>query len=157
MMHSRAVRAPRRWGEGESPRCFGAVTDRRRERGSLLPRAGCTCRRRHTRAAASSGVAGQYSGAPRVRGGGCGAGVALPALTRPRPSRRGPSEILGQLIQDARAAGLAHTVLPPPPALLSRHFLDSGLLILSRFPIVAHASMTYQAASDADATMAEGP
>ena len=39
------------------------------------------------------------------------------------------------IVRAAHEAGLVHSVLPPAPAIMSRQMVDSGLVILSRFPI----------------------
>jgi endonuclease/exonuclease/phosphatase family metal-dependent hydrolase len=47
------------------------------------------------------------------------------------------------LIQKAREAGFLYHVKSPNPTALSSHFIDGGLLILSRFPIVSHEFCPY--------------
>merc|ERR1712216_200055 len=60
------------------------------------------------------------------------------------------------LINAARQSGLSYSFLPPAPPLVSRHLLDSGLVILSRFPISHSGSMTYKHWCNVDQIMAKG-
>ena len=50
-----------------------------------------------------------------------------------------------RLIQAAKDQGFHWHALPPSPGILSYSWIDSGLLILSRLPIVEVQFYTYQA------------
>eukprot|EP00656_Telonema_subtile_P006828 TRINITY_DN13181_c0_g1_i3.p1 TRINITY_DN13181_c0_g1~~TRINITY_DN13181_c0_g1_i3.p1 ORF type:complete len:416 (+),score=73.94 TRINITY_DN13181_c0_g1_i3:188-1435(+) len=60
------------------------------------------------------------------------------------------------IIKAAHRAGLVHTVLPPAAKALSRNMIDSGLMILSRFPIHKEGSLTFKAACYIDQICAKG-
>eukprot|EP01116_Phalansterium_solitarium_P011186 TRINITY_DN26800_c0_g1_i1.p1 TRINITY_DN26800_c0_g1~~TRINITY_DN26800_c0_g1_i1.p1 ORF type:complete len:400 (+),score=26.91 TRINITY_DN26800_c0_g1_i1:47-1246(+) len=60
-----------------------------------------------------------------------------------------------RLIQHAKKAGFAFHAMSAEPALLSVQFIDAGLLILSRYPIVEHDAFIYTAGNQIDAYAAK--
>ena len=56
----------------------------------------------------------------------------------------------------ATKAGFFYDVEPTKPGFWSPYFIDSGLVILSRFPILRKAQMTYSRFCSSDAMSAKG-
>jgi len=61
-----------------------------------------------------------------------------------------------KLVKYATKAGFFDIILPHKPGLLSRSMIDSGLIILSRFPIVDSDELVFKSYFDVDALSAKG-
>lgn len=60
------------------------------------------------------------------------------------------------LIEQAKQLGFEHSVTPPKVFAKEKKLMDSGLVILSRFPIVEEDSLTYSASCNYDRYAAKG-
>jgi endonuclease/exonuclease/phosphatase family metal-dependent hydrolase len=61
-----------------------------------------------------------------------------------------------KLVQSARQLGFHFHVVPKAPHLFSKKTMDSGLVVLSRYPILACGHLTFSHAAYADQWMAKG-
>ncbi len=61
-----------------------------------------------------------------------------------------------ELLKRARQAGFHYYILPRPPSLFSGKWLDSSLLLLSRYPVIEHDEMVFTDATNTDSWMAKG-